>query len=191
MGNHCHLLIHTPRGNLGRGIRHLSGIFTQRFNRLEGRNGPLFRGRYRAIVVDADNYLLQVSRYIHPNPIVAQLVDRIDEYAWSSYAAYVGREAGPDWLCQNQVLGMVGGKDARKRYRAYVERGVDEAWRRVLRFTEKRTNLRFLAMKCFGSRYAAIYRQTRIIPRYQIDGTCIRFRASKPSCLCSPLRRQI
>ena len=126
MGNHYHLLIHTPRGNLGRGMRHLSGIFTQRFNRLEGRDGPLFRGRYKAIIVDADNYLLQVSRYIHRNSIEAQLIDRIDDYAWSSYGAYVGKETGPDWLCQDQVLGMVGGNDARKRYEAYVEKGVDE-----------------------------------------------------------------
>ncbi|MCP4936406.1 MAG: hypothetical protein GY927_19935 [bacterium] len=127
MGNHYHLLIHTPRGNLGRGMRHLSGIFTQRFNRLDGRDGPLFRGRYKAIIVDADNYLLQVSRYIHRNPIEAQLVDRIDGYAWSSYGAYVGREAGPYWLYQDQVLGMAGGNDTRKRYQAYVEQGVDEA----------------------------------------------------------------
>ena len=57
-------------------MRHLSGLFTQRFNRLEGRDGPLFRGRYKAVIVDADTYLLQVSRYIHRNPIEAQLVDR-------------------------------------------------------------------------------------------------------------------
>lgn len=127
MGNHYHLLIHTPRGDLGRGMRHLSGIFTQRFNRLEGRDGPLFRGRYKAIIVDADNYLLQVSRYIHRNPFEAQVVDRIDDYAWSSYGAYVGEETGPEWLCQGQVLSMVGGNDARQRYQAYVEQGIDEA----------------------------------------------------------------
>ena len=127
LGNNYHLLIHTPRGNLGRGMRHLSGLFTQRFNRLEGRDGPLFRGRYKAIIVDADTYLLQVSRYIHRNPIEAQLVDRLDEYEWSSYGAYVGREAGPDWLCQDQVLGMVGGNRDRQYYQAYVEQGVDVA----------------------------------------------------------------
>ncbi len=127
MRNHYHLLIHTPRANLGRGMRHLGGIFTQRFNRLEGRDGPLFRGRYKAIIVDADNHLLQVSRYIHRNPIEAELIDRIDDYPWSSYGAYVGKEVGPDWLIQDQVLGMVGGNDARKRYQAYVEQGVDEA----------------------------------------------------------------
>ncbi len=69
MGNHYHLLIETPRANLDRIMRHINGIYTQRYNRLRRTDGPLFRGRYKAIIVDADDYLLPLSRYIHRNPI--------------------------------------------------------------------------------------------------------------------------
>ena len=81
MGNHYHLLVHTPLGNLSRAMRHINGVYTQRYNRMLGRDGPLFRGRYKAILVDADRYLLSVSRYIHRNsiemrkPLVAELIE--------------------------------------------------------------------------------------------------------------------
>ena len=74
MPNHYHLLLSTPSGNLSRAMRHLDGVYTQRFNRRHDRDGHLFRGRYKAILVDADSYLLQVARYIHLNPIKARLV---------------------------------------------------------------------------------------------------------------------
>ncbi len=88
MDDHYHLLIHTPLGSLGRAMRHLNGVYTQRFNRLESLDGPLFRGRYKAILVEADNYLLQVSRYIHLNPLVAKITRKLEKYRWSSYPAY-------------------------------------------------------------------------------------------------------
>jgi len=69
MSNHYHLLIETPNANLGRIMRHINGVYTQRYNRLRNIDGPLFRGRYKAILVDQDAYLLQLSRYIHRNPI--------------------------------------------------------------------------------------------------------------------------
>ena len=69
MTNHYHLLVQTPRANLDRIMRHINGIYTQRYNRLRKTDGPLFRGRYKAILVDADAYLLQLSRYIHRNPV--------------------------------------------------------------------------------------------------------------------------
>ncbi len=125
MDTHYHLLLHTPRGNLGRCMRHVNGVYTQRLNRLLDRDGPLFRGRYRAIVVDADAYLLQVSRYIHRNPVEAGLVKRPDAFAWSSYRAYTRQSSGPDWLRDDQVLAMVGSRQARARYQAYVEQGID------------------------------------------------------------------
>ena len=61
MGNHYHLLIHTPEGNLQRGMRHLNGVYTQRYNRIEKTDGPLFRGRYKAVLIESDAYLLNVS----------------------------------------------------------------------------------------------------------------------------------
>ena len=93
MGNHYHLLIKTPLANLSRVMRHINGVYTQRYNRLKHTDGPLFRGRYKAIVVDADAYLLQVTRYIHRNPIETKspLVKSLEHYPWSSYLAYLGK----------------------------------------------------------------------------------------------------
>jgi len=65
MQNHYHLLIQTPEGNMSRSMRHINGVYTQRFNRIHGYDGHLFRGRYKSILIDADSYLLQVMRYIH------------------------------------------------------------------------------------------------------------------------------
>ena len=86
MNNHYHLLVRTPRANLARCMRHLNGIYTQRHNRLLQTDGPLFRGRYKSIVVDTDNYLLQVSRYIHRNPIETKIpmTDCLADYKASS-----------------------------------------------------------------------------------------------------------
>jgi putative transposase len=98
MGNHYHLLVKTPHGNLSRAMRHLDGVYTQRYNRLMHRDGPLFRGRYKAILVDSDQYLLQVSRYIHLNPVVAELCENPADYKWSSFRAYVNPELSISWL---------------------------------------------------------------------------------------------
>ena len=89
LGNHYHLLLKTPRGNLGRAMRHFDGVYTQRHNRWKRTEGSLFRGRYKAIVIDASRYLLQVSRYIHRNPVELKkpLVRDLSSYHWSSYAA--------------------------------------------------------------------------------------------------------
>ena len=92
MGNHYHLCLRTPKGNLSRVMRHVDGIYTQRFNRRHGRDGPLFRGRYRAILVDADEYLAAVVRYIHLNPVRAAMVKRPSEWQWSGHGEYLGKE---------------------------------------------------------------------------------------------------
>src|SRR3990170_8339886 len=88
MSNHYHVCLRTPGGNLSRVMRHLDGLYTQRFNRAHGRDGPLFRGRYKAILVDADECLTAVLRYIHLNPVEARLVRRPQEYKWSSHRFY-------------------------------------------------------------------------------------------------------
>jgi putative transposase len=82
MENHYHLLLHTPRGNLSRGMRHLNGLYTQYMNRALNRDGPLMKGRYKPVLVDDDVYLLQVSRYIHINPIGPGLAKRPEDYRW-------------------------------------------------------------------------------------------------------------
>ncbi|MBI2972922.1 MAG: transposase [Armatimonadetes bacterium] len=103
MGNHFHLLLQTPRGNLSRVMRHLDGVYTQRFNRGHQRDGPLFRGRYKSILVEAETYLLQVVRYIHLNPVKAGLVDDPADYPWGSHRLY-RREVAPEWLARGIVL---------------------------------------------------------------------------------------
>lgn len=88
MSTHYHLLLQTPLGNLSRIMRHIDGLYTQRSNRRRRRDGPLFRGRYKAILVDTDMYLWQIVRYIHLNPVRAGLVTDPGAYAWSSHRLY-------------------------------------------------------------------------------------------------------
>src|SRR3972149_269634 len=75
MPNHYHLLVQTPNPNLSRCLRHIDGVYTQRFNRRHGHDGPLFRGRYKALLIEADSYLLQLVRYIHRNPLEAGVAE--------------------------------------------------------------------------------------------------------------------
>ena len=126
MDNHYHLLIKTPKGNLQRAMRHLNGVYTQRYNRLENTDGPLFRGRYKSILIEPDDYLLNVSRYIHLNPVAAGVASLAEEYQWSSYRAYTGIAATPEWLQTKFVLNMLGKHQQRKLYQLFVEKGVDE-----------------------------------------------------------------
>jgi putative transposase len=125
MGNHYHLLIKTPRGNLSRVMRHINGLYTQRYNRLKKTDGALFRGRYKAIVVDASQYLLQVSRYIHRNPIETKnpLVAELGQYPWSSYPAFVNKEAASEFLNRDAIYGELGRRKRYQAYRAFVEQG--------------------------------------------------------------------
>ncbi len=128
MGNHYHLLLCTPRGNLSRCMRHINGLYTQRYNRLKKTDGPLFRGRYKAILVEADAYLLQLSRYIHRNPIDTKrpFVTQLTAYPWSSYPAYINQTRCPPWLERDLCYGMLGTPRRYQRYRQYVEAGVDK-----------------------------------------------------------------
>jgi putative transposase len=126
MDNHYHLLLRTPRGNLSRAMRHLNGVYTQRYNRIQKTDGPLYRGRYKAILIDVDAYLLNVSRYIHRNPIEARIVRRAERYPWSSYSAYIGKSKAPLWLCMKDTLGMIGQRNRQQRYQTFVEEGIDE-----------------------------------------------------------------
>lgn len=121
MRNHFHLLLQTPRGNLSRVMRHVGGLYTQQFNRARGRDGPLFRGRYKAIVVDTDAYLLKLVRYIHFNPVEVGLVDDAGAYPWSSHHLYRLR-SGPRWLTRNKVLAHF---DSFQEFERFVAQGND------------------------------------------------------------------
>jgi putative transposase len=125
MDNHYHLLVKTPRGNLSRVMRHINGIYTQKFNRHEKTDGPLFRGRYKAIIVDGDSYLLQVSRYIHLNPRDIKTVS-IDKYRWSSYLHYLKPKHKTSWLSVDEILSMFSNKKNSFTYRQFVASGLDD-----------------------------------------------------------------
>ncbi|HEB55673.1 MAG TPA: hypothetical protein ENI98_05080 [Gammaproteobacteria bacterium] len=127
MDNHYHLLLRTPEGNLQRIMRHINGLYTQYFNRRQRTDGPLFRGRYKAILVDAEAYWLQLSRYIHRNPLEAAMTKRLEHYPWSSYPAYIGRIRPPDWLTTHYILNAIGKRSRPIRYQAYVTEDTDDA----------------------------------------------------------------
>src|SRR4030042_5741019 len=112
LSNHYHLLVQTPNANLSRCLRHIDGVYTQRFNRRHGHDGPLFRGRYKALLIEADLYLLQLVRYIPRNPLEAGLAQTLDDYPWSSHQGYLSRSSKWKWLYKDRVLEMLAAKPA-------------------------------------------------------------------------------
>ena len=107
MGNHYHLCLRTPMGNLSRIMRHVDGIYTQRFNRRHRRDGTLFRGRYKGILIDADEYLAAVVRYIHLNAVEAGLVKMPEEYRWASHQFYLKAKGTPGWLDTKEAIEQI------------------------------------------------------------------------------------
>jgi REP element-mobilizing transposase RayT len=137
MGNHYHLLVETPDANLGKGMRQLNGVYTQDSNRRHRRVGHLFQGRYKAILVDADGYLLELARYVVLNPVRAGMVKSPDEWPWSSFAAMIGKVASPPWLAADGLLAAFGNRraEARRRYARFVTEGVgaESIWQHLNR----------------------------------------------------------
>lgn len=125
MSNHYHLLLHTPRGNISRAMRHLNGVYTQRYNHLEQRDGPLFRGRYKSILIDADHYLVELSRYIHLNPVKAKMVFSPEQFKWSSYRSYLRLQPVPGWLHCEEVLEQFSSAWPALTYKKFVEENID------------------------------------------------------------------
>lgn len=122
MGNHYHLLIETPEGNLSAGMRQLNGVYTQAFNRTHDRDGHLFKGRYKSILVEKESYLLELARYIVLNPVRAGLTGQPEHFQWSSYLATLGKVETPaclttDWLLTNFSTTPI---KARQQYRRFV-----------------------------------------------------------------------
>jgi len=132
MGNHYHLLIQTPDGNLSKGMRQLNGVYTQASNRRHLRVGHLFQGRFKAILVDSDAYLLELARYVVLNPVRAGMVKKPADWAWSSYRASVGLEQAPAWLAEDGLLAMFAKRRslAQQRYAQFVVEGIksDSPW---------------------------------------------------------------
>lgn len=134
MGNHYHLVIETPDGNLSQGMRQLNGVYTQSYNRRHGRTGHLFQGRYQGILVEKETHLLEVCRYVVLNPVRAKLVRHPEEWEWSSYLATAGKEKPHRCLSTQWVLERFGSslKEAAIRYRQFIEEGIGETiWDKV------------------------------------------------------------
>jgi len=133
MGNHYHLVIETPNGNMNKVLHYINGSYANYINRKRNRNGHLLQGRYRGILVDRDAYMLELSRYLHLNPVRAKIVERPEDYRQSSYRSYV-KTPKETIVTTDLILGMVSedGKTARRAYREYVEKGVDKGDRNPL-----------------------------------------------------------
>ncbi len=129
MDNHFHLLVETPAANLSRGMRQLNGVYTQRFNRRHRKVGHLFQGRFKAILVERDRYLLELARYIVLNPVRARRVKSPKNYPWSSYRPTLGLAPAPSGLTTDWVLGQFAKTKpaARKRYAKFVHAGIGQA----------------------------------------------------------------
>lgn len=123
MDNHYHLLLKTPKDNLSQIMQHINGSYATYHNIKRKRAGHLFQGRYHAILVEADAYALELSRYIHLNPVRAGMVKRPEEHTWSSYGRYIDGRAQPEWLQTSQILAHLSSKEseARSRYQTFVE----------------------------------------------------------------------
>lgn len=129
MSNHYHLVVEPPEGNLSKGMRQLNGVYTQSSNRRHGRTGHLFQGRFKAILVDKDSYLLELARYVVLNPVRARVVKAPGDYSWSSYRAMVGEAPIPGWLATDGLLAQFGKRraEALRRYRRFVQEGIGAA----------------------------------------------------------------
>jgi REP element-mobilizing transposase RayT len=139
MDTHYHLLLQTSKAELSRAMRHLDGIYTLKFNRVHGRDGPLFRGRYKAILIDVEEYFSAVARYIHRNPVDAGVVRDIGEYKWSSHRGYLDRRKSPDWLDTETLLARFGkGRRGVKEYEAFMGCRVEKELREFYRETFQR-----------------------------------------------------
>jgi putative transposase len=128
MQTHYHLLLETQEANLSLAMRHLNGVYTSYFNRTYRRAGHLFQGRFKAILVEKECYLLELSRYIHLNPVRMKKRVGLARYGWSSYRDYVGERRAPGWLHCEDVLEYFGRSraQAQRAYRGYVEAGAKE-----------------------------------------------------------------
>ncbi len=127
MSNHYHLILETNKPNLHQILHYLNGSYTTYFNRRNGRSGHLFQGRYKAIVVDVDQYMLELSRYVHLNPVRTGMVKKPEEYSYSSYRSFIGLGRRKEEIVfKDRIWGMISGdrKRAAQNYRRYVEEGL-------------------------------------------------------------------
>jgi REP element-mobilizing transposase RayT len=127
MNNHYHLLIETPIGNLSRGMRQLNGVYTQRYNTRHASGGRVFQGRFKAILVEPNGFLLELCRYVVLNPLRLKAAKIVGRYRWSSYRATAGEVQAPAWLNTSWTLDHFGRSSAvaQRKYAEFVEAGIN------------------------------------------------------------------
>lgn len=167
MTNHYHFVVETPDANLSKGMRQLNGVYTQLTNRRHGLVGHLFQGRFNAILVERDAYLLELARYVVLNPVRAAMVAEAGDWPWSSYRAMVGQAPVPAWLETDWVLGEFGEArpHAQAGYADFVRQGVGQPsiW-------EGLRNQVFLGSEAFAERHSGPSQRLerlREVPRAQ------------------------
>jgi REP-associated tyrosine transposase len=135
MSNHFHLLVETPKANLAEFMRHFNISYTGSYNRRHKRIGHLYQGRYKAIVVEKDSYLLELSRYVHLNPVRVgpyrnssqnEQLRILDKYPWSSLAGYGSTKEKQSWVSYDEVLGQLG--YSRSKYREFISDGLKHGY---------------------------------------------------------------
>jgi REP-associated tyrosine transposase len=164
MANHFHLLVETPKANLSVGMRQLNGIFTQSFNRRHRRVGHLFQGRFKAILVEKESYLLELCRYIVLNPVRMKSRTRMAAWKWSSYRATAGLASVPEFLSTDWLLEQFGKnrRVAQKRYREFVRNGIAK------RPWDELKGQIYLGSDEFIDRHSAEDKELKEIPRAQL-----------------------
>jgi REP element-mobilizing transposase RayT/DNA-directed RNA polymerase specialized sigma24 family protein len=165
MGNHYHLVLHTRKANLSLLMRQINGVYTQAFNRQHNKAGHLFQGRFKAILVDRDAYLLEVCRYVELNPVRATMVKKPQAWAWSSYRAHVGLEASPVWLdtdgLHGYLLGRASGGASDRRRAAHRYARLVAAARDVRLWEEALRQQIYLGDEAFVERMQALVEPQR------------------------------
>lgn len=147
--NQYHMLVQTPEANLSRSMRHINGIYTQRYNRAHDFDGPLFRGRFKSILVEEGAYLLEMVKYIHQFPKVEKIAGHMDRYPWSSHPGYMSRAKKWDWLNTKIIFSLI----------SDVRRGRLKAYRHAMKEEIGKDVLRVFSMK----KFPAILGQERFI----------------------------
>ena len=155
MTNHVHLVLETPQGNLSRFMHRLQTAYTVYFNRKHRRSGHLLQGRFGSTLVDEDEYILKLSRYVHLNPVFVKANEKkpdrervqiLRDYLWSSYRSYIGRSKRLDFVDYEPILSLMGRpkKTQTTSYRRFVEAGIRDI---DAAFVESKHRSRF----CIGS----------------------------------------
>lgn len=165
-----HLLVKTPRGNLAQGLRHINALYTQKANQLKGRSGPVFRGRYKAVLVEGASYWLPLSRYVHSLPASGRkpLSTAPAAYRWSSLSTYLGKAKAQPWLVCDEVYGQLKAKRAKGRaYGAYMAEGVEEE---LIDFYARKSLLSVLGSDAFSKKAYGQKQKKKFSPSHARKG---------------------